>query len=227
MKKGFTLAETLITLVIIGVVAALTVPTLIVKYQKEQTVTRLKKAYSALAQTTQKAIADYGPVETWEIGEEGNGNDAVAFANKYIIPYLNIMKNCQTENSGSCNYKYQNRKSGGIETFENFAKFYLNDGSLIALSIENHGQAQTIGVWIDINGQKKPNKSGKDLFSFRYILNHNSYAAYKGRFIPNCMSFNKNFCMNDSNSGCRSGDGLCCSALIVRNNWEIADDYPW
>ena len=46
---AFTLAEVLITLAIIGVVAAMTIPTLINNYQKKQTVTQLKKAYTTLA----------------------------------------------------------------------------------------------------------------------------------------------------------------------------------
>ena len=50
MKKGFTLAEVLITLGIIGVVAALTMPTLMSNYRKHQTVTQLKKAYSEISQ---------------------------------------------------------------------------------------------------------------------------------------------------------------------------------
>jgi len=44
-KKGFTLAEVLITLGIIGVVASLTIPTLMANYQKVQYVTGLKRAY--------------------------------------------------------------------------------------------------------------------------------------------------------------------------------------
>ena len=45
-KKGFTLAEVLITFGIIGVVAAITMPMLITHYQKQATVNQLKKAYS-------------------------------------------------------------------------------------------------------------------------------------------------------------------------------------
>ena len=45
IQVGFTLAEVLITLGIIGVVAAMTIPNLIAKYQKEQTVVKLKKHY--------------------------------------------------------------------------------------------------------------------------------------------------------------------------------------
>ena len=59
-KSAFTLAEVLITLVIIGVIAALTVPTLIQNTQKQEYVTALKKAYSTLSQATQQIIAENG-----------------------------------------------------------------------------------------------------------------------------------------------------------------------
>ena len=48
MKKGFTLAEVLITLGIIGVVAALTLPSLIQNYKEKATVTAVKESYSIL-----------------------------------------------------------------------------------------------------------------------------------------------------------------------------------
>lgn len=50
MKNGFTLAEVLITLGIIGIVAAMTITTLITNYQKKTTATRVKKAYAELLQ---------------------------------------------------------------------------------------------------------------------------------------------------------------------------------
>ena len=53
MKKGFTLAEVLITLAIIGVVAALTIPSVIVKTQQQEYRTAAKKAYSVLSQAVQ------------------------------------------------------------------------------------------------------------------------------------------------------------------------------
>ena len=46
MKKGFTLAEILITLGVIGIVAAMTIPGLITKYQQKQTVIQLKKVFN-------------------------------------------------------------------------------------------------------------------------------------------------------------------------------------
>ena len=53
MKKGFTLAEVLITLAIIGVVAALTIPSVIVKTQQQEFKTAAKKAHSVLSQAVQ------------------------------------------------------------------------------------------------------------------------------------------------------------------------------
>lgn len=65
MKKGFTLAEVLITLGIIGVVAALTMPVLMANYKKQQTVTQLKKVYSALQQSVQISQVKYGDIVDW------------------------------------------------------------------------------------------------------------------------------------------------------------------
>ncbi len=60
MKKGFTLAEVLITLGIIGVVAALTLPSLVAKYKEKQYVTALKKAVSILDNAYRLAIFENG-----------------------------------------------------------------------------------------------------------------------------------------------------------------------
>ena len=71
MQKGFTLAEVLITLGIIGVVAALTIPTLMKNYEKKITVTRLEKTYSTLAQAMKMAQAEHGDVNTWDFSLSG------------------------------------------------------------------------------------------------------------------------------------------------------------
>ncbi len=59
-RKAFTLAEVLITLAIIGVVAALTIPTVVRNYQKQQLKVQFKKAYSTVMQTVSKTYADLG-----------------------------------------------------------------------------------------------------------------------------------------------------------------------
>ena len=56
MKKGFTLAEVLITIGVIGIVAAMTLPMLLVNHREKEMVTRLKKVYTNISQAMQRAM---------------------------------------------------------------------------------------------------------------------------------------------------------------------------
>ena len=93
-RIAFTLAEVLITLGIIGVVAALTLPNLITQYQKNATVQGLKVAYSLLSQAVQKSISENGEIDNWDYTLNTN-----AFNETYILPYLKIAKKCD---GGKC-----------------------------------------------------------------------------------------------------------------------------
>lgn len=65
-KRGFTLAEALVTLVIIGVIAALTIPAILVNTEQHEYKSALKKALSSLNQVIELNIAleGFGPIET-------------------------------------------------------------------------------------------------------------------------------------------------------------------
>lgn len=65
-RTAFTLAEVLITLGIIGVVAALTLPTLMQNYQKQVAINRLKVNYNVMSNAVRMAEAEYGDITTWE-----------------------------------------------------------------------------------------------------------------------------------------------------------------
>ncbi len=65
IKNGFTLAEVLITLGIIGIVAALTMPSLIQNSKRQETSARLKKFYSTMSQALIMAELDNGPIKDW------------------------------------------------------------------------------------------------------------------------------------------------------------------
>ena len=69
-RFGFTLAEVLITLGIVGVVAALTLPVLIGNYKKAQTISKLKVAYTLINDAFKLAVVDYGDMKTWDYVEE-------------------------------------------------------------------------------------------------------------------------------------------------------------
>ncbi len=228
LKSGFTLAEVLITLGIIGVVAAMTLPTLIANYQKNQVISQLKKAYSTLAQAFTMATTEYESPEGWDI----SGLDSYGFIQKYLYPYLNIAKDCGTETTGNCEFKVSKLNS---DTYENFGsthpRFYLNDGTLIALKIFNQDNQVWTNIYIDVNGNKNPNKYGKDIFMYN-ILFKTSNTNLIGKFLPVGAGLTRAEIISNSKYGCSknvsgTNAGTYCSALIMTDGWHMAKDYPW
>ena len=189
-KAAFTLAEVLITLGIIGVVAALTIPTLIAKYQEKVTVTRLEKAYSILSQAFEQAINDHGTVDNWCDSEELNDNYKTC-SNKIaeiMKPYLKTVKICQTGQLGCFDKKYKTLYGNShLYQYLHAQQFVLADGETISFDAGNGDRDQpewckvnkneTNGhrryirncgeIHVDINGYKSPNILSKDLFYFR------------------------------------------------------------
>lgn len=178
MKKAFTLAEVLITLGIIGVVAALTIPTLVNNYRKKQFETGLKKEYSVLLQ----ALDMYKQDNETPLKKEDTDQSHGEFKNK-IKPYLKILVDCGDEQAGKYEakcvqngYYTQDKKytyktySGNIANEDLFddGQIILNDGS--HLLFENVGNGGAVFVSIDVNGYNKlPNKWGEDVFTFQLM----------------------------------------------------------
>lgn len=170
--KAFTLAEVLITLGIIGIVAALTMPSLVANYQERVIVSQLKKVYSTLSQAIKMAESENGEISEWPV-KDGDMNSTNTIYNYYIKPYLNITKECK--NSAEC-FSLSNIQMAQYYTFQ------LNDGSMVALDLNNKNEdpdslftsygiknvtlRNFISYTVDVNGNKKPNKSGEDIFRF-------------------------------------------------------------
>ncbi|MBE7706479.1 MAG: prepilin-type N-terminal cleavage/methylation domain-containing protein [Cyanobacteria bacterium SIG30] len=247
-RLAFTLAEVLITLAIIGVVAALTIPSVITNYQNTQTATTLKKAYSTIANTTNLAIKDHGPISGWvdDIGAYGFQSSKI-YAEKYVIPYLRISKNCANSNEPSCTHKIKfYNTSGELSSLEttNYANFYLADGTFVAIGTNNAGtganQFLNAQVFIDVNGLKQPNTLGKDVFIYiHYLISYGKDIG--GKLHPHCIHDENLKCvLSESINNCKKGgNNVSCAHLIMQNGWKIpskeeyvrmggdADKYPW
>ena len=91
-KTAFTLAEVLITLVIIGVIAAATIPTLMQKHFEQEMITKLKKNFSVISSAYSQAIRENGPPTEWDIGVSYNTDGSAQKLFDYLKPYLKVQK---------------------------------------------------------------------------------------------------------------------------------------
>ena len=180
---AFTLAEVLITLGIIGVVAAMTMPSLITAKQEKATISTIKKNYSIFANALLMAQNDNGELYTWGITKDADGLNLVS---SNLKPYLKIIEDCGVGEKSDCapgdNGKFKdlagNKRNESFSS-DDYYTFRLNDGTAVALLIAdacNNLDTNCVEFYIDTNGKKYPNTLGKDIFYF---------AGYgSGKLIP-------------------------------------------
>ena len=156
---AFTLAETLIVIGIIGVVAALTLPNLNSSTGDKEKVVKLKKIYSNLNDAMGRAIAVYGPYNEW--------NNNVTKAGDRLTEFMKLSKNCGV-GSESCMETVANTSltnspdmNIGSSSLESNYTFICADGTAVAISVQSNS------IYVDIDGKNSGiNKTGKDVFGF-------------------------------------------------------------
>ena len=224
-KIAFTLAETLITLGIIGIVAAMTIPNLITTHQQKVTSAKLRKAVSTLNQAIKMSESENGEMETWD-----KSLSYEDFINKYFRPYIKISMTCYPMTkcgypkgnaqfktlNGNSNWGYTNANHGGRTPFIDM------DGILYAFSFFLKGSEYQEGendkiIIIDVNASQPPNTFGKDVFFLYRIEEADSIVPY-GADLPQ-----ETIMQNCS----KTGPGNYCAALIKQNGWEFPKGYPW
>lgn len=194
-NKGFTLAEVLITLAIVGVVAAITVPTLVANYQQKALNNQFKKSYAFINQALLSTIGDFGYIPQCYYRASDNSyihssNDCTAIREKFFSK-MKISRICEgNAYADGCIPEYEGMDTvanannpdaevpEGYESYGDYASrgctFFqkdqiLNDRTVYVVSDGTIiiQYASTINIIaVDINGLKGPNKWGYDLFSF-------------------------------------------------------------
>ena len=173
-KNAFTLAEVLIVLAVIGVVAALTVPAVITKVSKDQYVVGLKKAYNTLKSVEREAIQEHGPMENWSWSTGGYGSDPAADFEKYFLPHLDVLKKCEAGDKGCFSSKNSFIDGRTWDYSFNSSMYYriiTSDGMCWVYGKDN--MANNPGYfYVDINCLKGPNVLGRDIFAFEVFSSH-------------------------------------------------------
>lgn len=175
-NNAFTLAEVLLTLVIIGVISALTVPA-IKKVSEERTyVSSVKKSYMTLARVVKDIKATEGPVKTWD----------TANLKSYFVERMNVVEGIPPK------YTMTTLNGGSASILDNFfddtTAFMTVDGALWALySISDGCVGQhpayfanaCFASYVDINGESAPNMVGVDIYAF-YITSQDVFPFGSG-----------------------------------------------
>ena len=118
---------------------------------------------------------------------ETDSVDVTSFLNQCVLPYLSYVK------------------------FVNYA-VYLNDGSSFTVS-----QGSCLDFTFDVNGDKKPNVSGRDRYTFLYCPADLTFKSYRWTYTNSRQSLYE-MCQSQA---------WTCSGLLMLDGWEYKSDYPY
>lgn len=234
--KAFTLAEVLITLGIIGVVAALTMPSLIAKYQEKQTVVKLKKVYSVLSQAYNSIKYEEGLPDEWYTDETRGSKEASKVIGTKFSKYIKATKICDGTTGCFANERYTKIDGTNAEIWNNTVYYKIKTADGISLlfysyanDVEKLGDTYLEKIYgtilVDINGDNKPNSHGKDTFTF-LITHQGIYPDGSSNQVGENMGF-----PNDCNTNACAGS-YCesCAAWVIYNenmDYLHCNDLSW
>lgn len=233
-RKGYTLAEILITLGIIGIIAAITIQLITNAYQRIVYPNQLKAVYSRLT-NAQKSINDeFGPPEDWSYSshtrpDEGNANN-LSILERYATELGAI---AWTKKRGNYNYHYYGISNapkklngkpatnrikdwiGGLYEGNYCYQMLLKNGTSLAIIFSDEpggatfwnfiGKGYYAAFIVDINGLGKPNMLGRDIFVFALTKGYSSIVPYS----------------TDTSDCNKNEDGLSCSKKIIDDGWKM------
>ncbi len=195
---AFTLAEVVIVIGIIGIIAEMTIPNLISDFRKTEIATRTKKFYSTFSQAIKLSEVENGDSRYWTMPEKTYDSIKV-----FLDTYLPVLKYEKIEPSGPQN-----------------AKIYFNDGTTGLVA-----KGGCVDFIFDANGPKPPNSYGKDKFTFLFCQGTESTNFFEtsnktfGAYYENkSRSYLLSVCTTD---------GYSCSGLLMHDGWEFKSDYPY
>ena len=244
-RCAFTLAEVLITLGIIGVVAAMTMPVLIQNSKEKEYTAKLKKFNSVMNQALMMAINENGMIEDWGLATAGMtteptdeereaGNKSINLFWDRVSPYLKLVSRCNYGDD-SCANKYDRESLDGTAFSKFTPRLVFADGTTIVGTTVSSGTCSSVvgtskmlqnvcgQLFIDLNGPKPPNATGKDVFLF-YFTKYGIVPM--GTAEETSYSLDKYCNLSKKNSL----NGYGCAAWVITNenmDYLHCNDLSW
>ena len=219
---AFTLAETLIVMGIIGVVAALTIPNLNSSTADKEKVAKVMKAYSDISDAIGRAEAVYGPVNEWQQLDTNETSEIKRFGER-TTEFMKISKTCGMNKSQGCiGRKIYDKASNDVIIFSEIAgdsadlgyKVILADGMSLSISLV-YGSGDWLFLF-DIDGPNKGTSMlGKDIFSFTIVRNSSPTELMPDIDVEEPKPY----------GGCFSA-GLCTKWIINNGNMDYLKADP-
>ncbi len=218
LKKifGFSLAEMLVAIAIIGIVAALTIPVVYSNHQKKAYLISLEKNYSDINQVmslfivtelVQNISRSYLAVKK----SEADATDITNSSGRFLKKYFDVSNDCGTTLTPCFAATYSNingNKSAALDC--SGYSVTLKNGAAICLEppLSNGANFTPGQLFIDINGQDDPNIGGRDMFRFEIFNDATITSAYDTN--------------TDYTTTCKdSVDGDQCLEAIIKNKWAM------
>lgn len=212
-KPAFTLAEVLITLGIIGIVAALTLPSLITKQKNKILEVRFKRTYNALANATADLISEE-PYENW--GGKGINYIETDVMKRYLTKIHGTYCLTGSVNNKICSdFPGMNSSTEHIETTwgaQIQMQSFIKDCSFQGFG---HGVNNIcLSMWVDTNGREGPNKAGYDRFYLFLSQRNTEYITLVPAGIDTTLS--------DTCAGTQCGNFGCQCSVTFK---AVSDPY--
>ena len=213
----------------------MTIPTLIANYQKHVTVQDLKKTFAMFQEAVKLSEVENGEMSGWEFPDISDSSVETFqnFTDKYLAPYLKVSNKYKI-------YEYY----GPFSLTNTRTHYYLSakhypNQLMNGVIFSFFNQNRLFGIWVDLNGNRKPNMMGKDVFVFKFNIQ-------KGALEMEGMHCAREVIATNNQAHCIDGDfvqyfydihcqkidgnryaGGSCGALIQKDGWTISKDYPW
>ncbi len=233
---GFSLAELLIAVAIIGVIAALTIPGVIANYQRKALLTQLQKSYVELQESL--LILKTENYQKGLYGSSLNKKSSTSIRNsagKFLLGYYKITQDCETDTQPCFASKYADLSTMTYSDYScegysvvvaggaaicivpaSITEEEVSDGTGATTTKETKNPAV---VYIDVNGSKEPNIGGRDMFTFNIYEDFTIDEVDPASTDLSSIETERN---NLYDENClTSSIGKGCFAKILNDDWEM------
>lgn len=230
MKKGFTLSEVLITLGIVGTIAALTIPAVVSNYKKKVYVTQLKKTYNQIYDAAHAIINDESANNYYAtsagIAQDNDSENCKTGPCYLLNNYFNVAKkNCQADDGKESKHNIcfpaDYKSLSGTNLGKTLSGYCIQTTNGVTICMAHNTGNHVTSVAVDVNGLDEPNMVGRDVFSMDikqdgsisdYSSGSNELGSY-GEDSENCGKRNADEGLYSAAAGCLN--------KVIEDGWQM------